>query len=242
MVTQPLLTIPDYIHLFLADIPVLNGDNWPSFKMDMEVIFSGVLAQYLLGATSSTTIPPECSLLNTQLFSIILDKVDIIYISWIDDSSSALQAWLALCYLHDPQPVVIPPQPLDTTPIPDDSYATVRTSLEDLTPIIPFSPSVIPSSTSPFIPFFNSYSAGPVHASKKHYTLSTLYGFKKHIAAIPSPSEDFQYEVYLYCAKWLVQVPGPGPPLPMDILKTPSTLLGFSGSICLSFFSFLLFQ
>jgi len=125
-----------------------------------------------------------------------------------------------------------------TTPIPDDSYATVRTSTPDLAPITPSPLSVITSLTS--LPF-NSYSAGSVHASKKSFTLSTFYDFKKQFAAIPSPSEDFQYEIYLYCSKWLVQVPGPGPPLPMDILKTPSTLLGFSGSICLSFFSSLLF-
>jgi hypothetical protein len=239
-----MIIYPNYIYnldeqsFFFEDIPILNSTNWEDWFTSMEILFYSALADYFINPTPSTTIPPECSYLDSQVYSLILDKVDVQFRPLVEDSSSGLQAWLALWHLHNPQPVV-------TTPIPDDSYATVRTSPPDLAPIIPSPPSVIPfltSPTSPSIPIFNSYSAGSAYASKKHYTLSTLYGFKKHIAAIPSPSEDFQYEVYLYCAKWLVQVPGPGPPLPMDILKTPSTLLGFSGSICLSFFSFLLFQ
>jgi hypothetical protein len=211
------------------------------FKSAMEAFFLLAGCDYLIDATPSTTIPPQYSFLDKMLIGILRRKALAQSMHLDQDVCSTLQGWIVLCYLHDPQPVVIPPQPLDTTPIPDDSYATVRTSLEDLAPIIPFPPSVIPSLTSPSIPIFNSYSAGSAHASKKHYTLSTLHGFKKHIAAIPSPVQDFQYEVYLSCSKWLVQVPGPGAPLHMDILKTPSTLLGFSGSICLSFFSSVLF-
>jgi hypothetical protein len=220
-------SLDDYL-FFFEDIPILNSENWEDWYTTMEMLFYSALAEYFINPTPSTTIPPECSYLDSQVYSLLLDKVDVQFRPLVEDSSSGLQAWLALWDLHNPQLVV-------TTPIPDDSYATVRTSTPDLAPITPSPPSVIPFLTSPSIPIFNSYSAGSAYASYKHFTPSTLHGFKKHFAAYSHPSEDFQYEIYLYCSKWLVQVPGPGPPLPMDTLKTSSTLLGFSGSIFLSF-------
>ena len=203
-------SLDDYL-FFFEDIPILNSENWEDWYTSMEILFIGALADYFINPTPSTTIPPECSYLDSQVYSLLLDKVDVQFRPLVENSSSGLQAWLTLWDLHNPQPVV-------TTPIPDDSYATVRTSTPDLAPIIPF----LTSPTSPSIPIFNSYSAGPAYASYKHFTPSSFHGFKKHFAAYSPPSEDFQYEIYLYCSKWLVQVPGPGPHLPMDIVKTPS--------------------
>jgi hypothetical protein len=222
-----ILPIPPGLFALTGDIPYLCATTWMEFKSAIENLFLYAGAGYLIDPTPSTTIPPQFSLLNKFLVIPIWSRVDDKFKDLVQDDCSALEAWIAVCHFHTP--VDTTPQLVDTTPIPDDSYATVRTSMA----------SIIPSSLSPHS--FNSYSAGSAQASKKHYTLSTLHGFKKHIAAIPSPVQDLQYEVFLYCAKWLVQVPGPGPPLPMDILKTPSTLLGFSGSICVSFFSSLLF-
>jgi hypothetical protein len=219
-----ILPFPPDFNILCSRIPKLCATTWMEFKSAMENLFLHTGCDYLIDATPSTCIPPQCSKLDMWLLCAVYPNVDEEFMLQTQDNMSTLHTWITLCHLHDPPSVVPTAQPVVTTPIPDDSYASIRTSPPDLAPIIPSPPSVIPfltSPTLPSIPIFNSYSAGSAYASKKHFTLSTVHGFKKHFAAMPSPSEDFQYEVYLYCAKWLVQVPGPGPPLPMDIIKTP---------------------
>ena len=227
------LHAPPGLPALCEDIPYLSATTWMEFKFAIENLFLSVGAGYLINPTPSTIIPPQFSLLNMFLVCPIWTRVDAKFQDLVQDDCCALQAWIAVCHFHTP--VDTTSQPVDTTPIPDDSYATVRTSMASIIP----SP-VIPSSM-PFIPSFNSTSAGPVHhAFKKHHTLSILHGFKKHFAAMPSPVQDFQYEVYLYCSKWLDQVPGPGPPSfhGHGHLQHPS-LYGLSGcNLIFSFFCF----
>jgi len=121
---------PDLPDLCMS-IPKLCSTTWMEFKSAMENLFLCVDCDYLINPTPSTTIPPQCSLLDMWLLCAIYPKVDEDFMTQTQDNMSALHTWLTLCHLHDPPSVVPTPQLVVTTPIPDDSYATVRTSTPD---------------------------------------------------------------------------------------------------------------
>lgn len=239
-----LLTIPDHVGDLALEIPKLCAANWMEFKPAMEMLFLDAGAGYLIDATPSTPIPPQCSLLDHTLLCLLYFRMEKDFQHLVlDNRTSTLLVWTTLLshfQKSTPQPVEPIPSTLPTLPVmdsipsPDDSYAKVRTSTPDLASIIPSSlvASSTPSSMQSSYQFNSSTSAGTVHAFKKHFTLSTLHGFKKHFAAFPPRLEDFQYEICLCSSKWLEQVPGPGPPsfLPLSRFSgsIPSFLLFFS--------------
>src|ERR1700753_1776266 len=51
------------------EIPHLHSTNWTDFSEVMEMLFYSQSADYLVGSDLSTTIPPECMLLDQQLLS-----------------------------------------------------------------------------------------------------------------------------------------------------------------------------
>ena len=93
------LSFPSHLSPILAQIPLLNSSNWMQFKQDMEMLFRAAGAGYLVGASSSTTIPSECAKLDTELLPHIWSKVDYEFRYLIHDanpSSSTLRAWPSL--------------------------------------------------------------------------------------------------------------------------------------------------
>jgi hypothetical protein len=231
---DPSLPSLDFFFPMIADFPILNSENWSTFFDGMETLFYASEAEYMIGATSSTIIPPDCSFVDSQFYSLLMDRVDVQFRSLIEDTSSGLTAWLILCHHHDPQPATSP----------DDSYASVRTSAQDPTPIIPPLESTIPSLESPPsvhmtsslpppsmhpLTHFNLHPCGSANTLKKDFPLSAVDAFKKHFntfpgfkkpifAVHPPPSDDFEDEIYLSFLNWLGEPPGPGPPLSYGLL------------------------
>jgi hypothetical protein len=67
------------------------------FKPAMEMLFMGAGADYLIDATSSTSIPTECSKLDKQLVFYIWSRVDQEFRYLVQDAkSSALLVWTTL--------------------------------------------------------------------------------------------------------------------------------------------------
>ncbi|KIJ22289.1 hypothetical protein M422DRAFT_40110 [Sphaerobolus stellatus SS14] len=80
-----------------TEIPKLTSINWMEFKSGMEMLFMGAQADYLIDASASTTIPPECVKLDKQLVFYLWARVDDDHKFLVQDSrTSALKAWLAL--------------------------------------------------------------------------------------------------------------------------------------------------
>jgi gag-polypeptide of LTR copia-type len=91
------LSFPSHLSSVLAQIPNLSSSNWTQFKQDMEMFFIASGAGYLIGASSSTTIPPQCAKLDLEFLPHIWSKVDYELRYLIHDANfSTLKAWISL--------------------------------------------------------------------------------------------------------------------------------------------------
>ena len=97
MSTTPLLSIPPGMTSMSREIPMLSAANWMEFKDAMEIHFISACADYLVDATPSTKVPPECIMLDKHLIFHLSSRVgdELKYLVKAHRTSTLL-AWIAL--------------------------------------------------------------------------------------------------------------------------------------------------
>lgn len=91
------LSLPPNMASLAQEIPKLSASNWMDYKTGMEMLFMAAGADYLINATSATSIPSECVRLDKQLVFYLWARIDddLKYIIQ-ETKTSALKAWIAL--------------------------------------------------------------------------------------------------------------------------------------------------